>query len=97
MSESGENTVFIGQKPVTAYVMACITQFNQGGDKDIVLKARGKAISRCVDVAEVLRRRFLKDKVEISDIKISTEVLKGRDDRESNVSAIEITISRIEE
>ena len=61
------NTVFIGNKPVTAYVMACVTQFNKGA-ASITLKARGRAISRAVDVAEVLQRRFLKDSVEVTNI-----------------------------
>lgn len=88
-----DDVVFVGQKPVTAYVMACVAQFNRGTDK-VILKARGKAISRCVDVAEVLNRRFMQGLVEVEDIQISTEVLDNREGRSSNVSAIEITIKK---
>jgi len=58
--QSSENTVFVGGKPVMNYVMACLTLFNSGGKK-VVLKARGRAISRAVDSVELLRRVFLKD------------------------------------
>ncbi|MFX0182534.1 MAG: DNA-binding protein Alba [Candidatus Hodarchaeota archaeon] len=91
---SEENTVFIGNKPVTAYVMACVTQFNRDAEA-IVLKARGRAISRAVDVAEVLRRRFMKDRVDVTNITIDTEQIETREGNLSNVSAIEITISKI--
>ena len=90
-----ENTVFIGNKPVTAYVMACVTQFNREAES-IVLKARGRAISRAVDVAEVLRRRFMQGRVDVTNIEISTEQIETREGNLSNVSAIEITISKIQ-
>ena len=89
---SEENTVFIGNKPVTAYVMACVTQFNRDAES-IVLKARGRAISRAVDVAEVLRRRFMKDRVELTDIQINTEQIETREGNLTNVSAIEIIMT----
>ena len=88
---SEENTVFIGNKPVTAYVMACVTQFNRDAES-IVLKARGRAISRAVDVAEVLQKRFMKDRVKVTDIQISTEQIETREGNLTNVSSIEITI-----
>ena len=89
-----ENTIFIGNKPATAYVMACVTQFNSGA-KTIVLKARGRAISRAVDVAEILRRRFMKDLVEVTNIQIDTEQLENSEGKLLNLSAIEINISKI--
>lgn len=91
--ENRENVVFIGSKPVTAYVMAVITQFNRDSDT-IVLKARGRAISRAVDVAEVLRHRFMKDTVEITSIKSDTEQIETREGNMSNVSAIEIQLTK---
>jgi len=56
-----------------------------------------EAITRAVDVAEVLRKKSMVGKVEIENIEISTEVLETRDGRTSNVSAIEITINKIME
>ena len=89
-----ENTVFVGNKPVTAYVMACVTQFNRDANS-IVLKARGRAISRAVDVAEVLKNRFMKGLVEITSIETGTEQIETREGNLSNISAIEITVSKI--
>jgi len=89
---TGENHVLIGQKPVMKYVVACLTSFNAGAKK-IVLKARGRAISRAVDTAELLRRVFMKD-VEVEKIEIGTEEIERPDRPKSNVSTIEIALIR---
>ncbi|MFW9994881.1 MAG: DNA-binding protein Alba [Candidatus Odinarchaeota archaeon] len=94
MSEN-ENTVFVGTKPITSYVMAVVTQFNQSSSDTITIKARGRAISRAVDVAEVLRKRFMQGQVEIESIKTDTEQITTREGQRSNVSAIEITMKKI--
>lgn len=86
-----ENAVFIGNKPVMNYVLAVLTQFNSGA-KEVAIKARGKAISRAVDVAEIVRKRFLPD-IEVKRINISTEKIQG-EQGVANVSAIEIVLSR---
>ncbi len=86
-----DDVVFVGNKPVMNYVLAVVTQFN-GGAKDVRIMARGRAISRAVDVAEVSRSRFLPD-VTVLGIQISTETL-NTDRGETNVSAIEITLGK---
>lgn len=92
MSES--NSVLIGRKPVINYILACITLFH-GGAKEVSIKARGKAISRAVDVVEIARRRFLPD-VEVENIDIGTEQLQRMEEGGTlmNVSTIEITLTR---
>lgn len=87
-----ENVVYIGQKPVMNYVIACLTSLNVGGKK-VCVKARGLAITRAVDTIEVLRRSFVKD-LKIVEIKLGTEELTGEQNRRSNVSTIEITVIR---
>ena len=87
-----ENVVFVGNKNLMSYVLACVTQLNRGADQ-IVVKARGRAISRAVDVAEVLKNRFLKD-VGIHNVEISTESIRTNEGKDINVSAIEITIGK---
>jgi len=90
---SRSNTVFIGRKPVLNYVLACMTLFKSGSD-DVLVKARGRAISTAVDVAEVLRSRFMPD-VKVGSIRIGTEQLKSEESSTpSNVSTIEITLKR---
>ncbi|PSN84039.1 DNA-binding protein Alba [Candidatus Marsarchaeota G1 archaeon OSP_B] len=87
-----ENTVLIGQKPVINYVTAALTQFERGS-KEIVLKARGKSISKAVDTAEILRRNFVKDLV-IKQVRIGTEKFTTQDNRTRSVSSIEIVLAR---
>ncbi len=86
------NIIFVGSKPVMNYVLAVVTQFNEGSDT-VILRARGKAISRAVDAAEIVRNRFVPDSV-VSDIKISTETIDGYDNEKTNVSIIEIYIEK---
>jgi len=88
------NSVLIGKKPIMNYVLACITLFHSGA-KEINVKARGKAISRAIDVAEVVRRRFLPD-VKIKKVGIGTDQLSSQEESEvlTNVSTIEITLER---
>ncbi|MCK4327891.1 MAG: DNA-binding protein Alba [Candidatus Diapherotrites archaeon] len=92
MADSAENQVFIGKKGVMSYVLAVVTQFNTGV-KEVTVKARGKAISRAVDVTEIVRHRFLAD-TKVKDISISTEELSSDGGESNRVSAIEITLSR---
>uniref|UniRef100_A0A7C3UDD1 DNA/RNA-binding protein Alba n=1 Tax=Geoglobus ahangari TaxID=113653 RepID=A0A7C3UDD1_9EURY len=88
-----ENAVYVGNKPVMNYVLAVLTQFNNG-IREVAIKARGKAISRAVDVAEIVRKRFLPD-VDVKDIKISTEKVES-EQGVANVSAIEIILAKKE-
>ena len=92
MSES--NSVLIGRKPVMNYVLACITLFH-GGANEINVKARGRAISRAVDVVEVTRRRFMPD-VKVKKIDIGTDQLAPYEEggTPTNVSTIEITLAK---
>ncbi len=85
-----ENSVFIGRRPTMNYVMAVMMILNKG--EDCTVKARGRAISHAVDVCEILKNRFMKG-ANYKEIRITTEVLKGEDDRENNVSSMEIVVA----
>ncbi|HTT16320.1 MAG TPA: DNA-binding protein Alba [Thermoplasmata archaeon] len=85
--------VFIGLKPTMTYVFQVVTQLNSGAGP-VVVKARGNAIGKAVDVVEVVRRRFLEGQVEVGRIVIDTERLTNRDGRDANVSSIAIPLSR---
>lgn len=41
--KTADNVIFVGKKPAMSYVLACVTQFNDGNN-EIVLRARGRAI-----------------------------------------------------
>ncbi len=90
-SEKDNNVVFIGKKGIMSYVLAVVTQFNNG-EKEVIIKARGRAISRAVDVAEIVRQRFVKDSA-TTGIKIATEEIEGEEGI-IKVSAIEITLAK---
>ena len=89
-----DNAVLIGKKPVMNYVLACITFFH-GGAKEVSVKARGRAISRAIDVVEVVRRRFLPD-VKVTSIGIGTDQISPQEEGNglTNVSTIEIILKR---
>ena len=87
-----DNIVYIGKKPTMNYVLAVVTQFNSGSGK-VVIRARGRSISRAVDVAEIVRNRFVTES-KIRDIQILTEKMTGEEGRVSNVSAIEIYLTK---
>jgi DNA-binding protein len=85
------NVVFVGNKPVMNYVLAVVKEFNNGA-AEVTIKARGRAISRAVDAAEVARNRFVID-AKINGITIGTEKMPS-EYGESNVSIIEIVLSK---
>jgi DNA-binding protein len=87
-----ENTIYVGNKPPMSYVLAVVTQFQGSGSEEVVIKARGRAISRAVDAAEITRNRFITD-AKIKDIKIDTESITNEEGRTSNVSSIEIILT----
>ncbi|MGB7969904.1 MAG: DNA-binding protein Alba [Methanobacterium sp.] len=87
-----ENIVYVGNKPVMNYVLAVVTQMNDG-NPEVSIKARGRAISRAVDVAEIVRNRFITD-AELGDINIRTEEILNNEGISTNVSAIEIQLSK---
>lgn len=86
-----DNVVFIGKKPTMNYVLAVVTQFNNG-NRSVNIKARGKAITRAVDVALIAQRRFLQDAV-IGDISIWTEEVSIGEGEMTNVSSMEIIMT----
>ncbi|MEM4258917.1 MAG: DNA-binding protein Alba [Candidatus Thermoplasmatota archaeon] len=89
---SEENVIYIGNKPPMSYVLAVVTQFNSGSN-EVIIKARGRAISRAVDAAEITRNRFVPD-AKVKEIRIGTESITNEEGRTSNVSSIEIALSK---
>lgn len=85
------NTVLVGKKPVMNYVLAMLTLLNQGVN-EIVVKARGRSISKAVDAVEIVRNRFLPGKVEVKNIVIGSQTVTSSDGRQSRVSTIEIVV-----
>jgi DNA-binding protein len=85
------NHIFVGQKPVMNYAMSALIQLTQAGE--VVVKARGMAISRAVDVAEIVTKRLGNGAFKVKDIGISTEVV-GEGAEQRNISSIEIVVGK---
>jgi len=91
-----ENEIYIGRKPAINYVLAVQTQVNQKL-QSIILRARGRNISKAVDVAQIsLKNKYIKG-FDVGKIKLDTEVQEietkyGKKNR--NVSTIEICLKR---
>jgi len=93
--EKKPDVVFVGNKPPMSYVMAVMTALSSGAITEITLKARGRAITTAVDVAEITSNRFMKD-LAVTSVGIGTEEMPAREgeNRSRNVSIIEIKLAK---
>ena len=87
--------VFIGNKTPMDYVLAIITGLSANNSTEIILKARGQAITTAVDTAEITKNRFVKD-LKVTKIEIGTEQMPPREGetRPRMVSTIEIKLTK---
>lgn len=91
---ANDNSIFIGNKPFMNYVTGVVMQFTSKGSSEVIVKARGKFISRAVDIAEVARKRFMDNTVDVKAIKIDSEEFENQEGRTVRVSTIEITLAK---
>ena len=89
------NMVRIGKKPLISYVVACVTLFNSG-KREIMVRARGRAIPKAIETVGMLKRSFFKELM-IKSVDIGSEDITRYDGRGTSVSTIEITLTRKEE
>jgi len=89
--QSQGNFVYIGKKEAMAYVLAVVTRFEMGA-KEVIIKARGKSISRAVDVAEIARNRD--NTIKVEGIGIATEEVVTQEGRPLKISSIEIILKK---
>lgn len=87
-----KDTVFIGKKPLMAYVTSALIQL--ANHPQVSIKARGLSIGRAVDVAQIIARRTENSGYSIGAIRIGSEQLQSQDGRTRNVSTIEIEVKR---
>lgn len=92
---SEDNSIFVGNKPFMNYVTGVVMQFTTKDASEVTVKARGKFISRAVDIAEVACKRFLENSVGVKDINIDSEEFTNREGKQVRVSTIEITMHRL--
>ena len=89
-----DNAIFIGTKPFMNYVTGVVMQFTSKGAQEVIVKARGKFISRAVDVAEVASKRFLEGHIEVQNIVIGSEEFQNNEGKQVRVSTIEINLKK---
>ncbi len=76
------------------YVTGVVMQFTTKSAEEVIVKARGKFISRAVDVSEVAAKRFMNDTVDVKDIKIDSEEFENKEGKQIRVSTIEIILKK---
>jgi len=92
-NQMSQNHIYVGKKPVMSYAMSALIQLSQNGE--VIIKARGLAIGRAVDVAEIVTKRLGNGVFAVKNIAISTEQVKSVDTGEMrNVSSIEILVAK---
>ena len=90
--EHKDDTVYVGKKDVMAYVLAVVTRLNEG-KPDVRIKARGKAISRAVDVTQIVKSRFFPT-LQIKSFDASTEEMQNEDGTKSKVSSLLLVVGK---
>ncbi len=89
-----DNSIFIGTKPFMNYVTGVVMQFTTKDAQEVIIKARGKFISRAVDIAEVVTKRFLQEQAIVKSITINSEEFKNKEGKQVRVSTIEIILGK---
>ena len=89
------NIVFVGSKPLINYVKSISMQLKSS--QEVLVKARGKFITKAVDIVEV-SKRSKEIEVKIKDIRIGTEEYDGKDqqgnDKKIRVSTLDILVGK---
>jgi|SRR3989338_6597387 len=91
-SRKPDDTIYVGKKPVMSYVLAVVTQFNQGTGI-VKLKARGKVISTAIDVSQIVKNRFIQS-LRITAFDVATEELQSEDGSMRKVSSLTLTLEK---
>ena len=91
-SSGPRDTIYIGKKPLMAYVTSTLIQL--ANIPSVTIKARGMSIGRAVDVSQIISRKTENAGYTVGSIKLGSESLESQDGRTRNVSTIEIEVKR---
>jgi len=91
--KENDNVIFVGSKPLVNYIRGVITQFNKREASEVVIKSRGKFISKAVDVAEVSRRSLADKGVTVKNISIASDSFET-DGKQTNISTMDIILAK---
>jgi len=88
-----DNIIFIGGKPFIRYITGVVMQFKTKNAQEVIIKARGKFTSKAIDVAEVVKNKFLKEQnIKIKNISIASEHFQNKEGKEISTSTIDIVL-----
>lgn len=90
---TSDNTVFIGSKPLVNYIRGVITQFTKWNAPEVVIKSRGKFISKAVDVAEISKRSLEDMRIHIKSINVASESFEA-EGKKTNISTMNIVLGK---
>ena len=88
-----QNTVFVGSKPLVNYVKSVLIQLNKPNVSEVIIKSRGKFISKAVDIAEIVKRYNADSPISVKNIEIASETFKTND-KETKISTMNLVIGR---
>ena len=91
--KENDNVIFVGNKPLVNYIRGVITQFNRREASEVVIKSRGKFISKAVDIAEISKRSLVEKGIKVKDISIASDSFDA-DGKQTNISTMDIVLSR---
>ena len=88
--------IYIGKKNTISYVLVAVTILNKNDQCSI--QARGRQISKAVDVAEITRRKFLQDMVKVDSVEIGSEEIVSDDPNmpSKTVSTVDIILKKLD-
>ncbi len=89
-----DNCIYVGNRSFMNYVTGVVMQFTTKNAPEVIIKARGKFISRAVDIAEVALKRFMEGQIEIKGIGIDSEEFTNKEGKQVRVSTIEIVLKK---
>ena len=93
IKKENDNIVFIGNKPLVNYIRGVVTQFKRKNALEVVIKSRGKFISKAVDVAEISRRSLEENGIRIKKVDISSESFEASG-KKTNISTMDIVLGK---
>jgi len=94
--DNNEKIIYIGGKPFMNYVTATVMHFTKKESDSVIVSARGKFISRAVDVVEVAIKKFLtSENVKIAGINIDSTDMTNKIGKSVRVSTIDIYLEKM--
>ena len=91
--EQTHDLIIMGTKPIMLYVSAILAKL--ASLPIVTIAGRGRRITQAIDVSQMIIKRMKDVGYEISDVRISSDLLESKDGRERPVSKIEIDIKKL--